>query len=344
MSGNPPIFIRKAARALTLLVELLGFELVRVKPPGSHQASRRLIKPASSGVKQTPVLPRGGPDGTNGYFTVDVGCQAGINHLKSALSLLVKESLSLNRTPVVFTPRFLSMHNLGKDIDASWDKYIDLSKVAVTKNGTRDYVEALKPDAVGNLDAFAVLQVPGKHLITASENAEYKLIAKTNPSGLGHDAVYGHNDFDFDVEFCPSADILRYANRVINELGEYDSMHVRRGDMVTDKARCPNLENDTRPERILETVSRVLAKGARIYILTNEESRRYFDVLRNDYEIFQYFDFPELRKVVECDEPDNFFLYEIEQLIFASARTKIYTFAQAGGGSRISLTKDIGWT
>ncbi len=121
-------------------------------------------------------------------------------------------------------------------------------------------------------------------------------------------------------------------------------MHVRRGDKLADKERYPHLAQDTRPERIYETVSRVLPEGSRIYILTDEKARNYFDILKSHYRIRRYYDFPELKRIVEGECPDNFFLYEIEQLIFAKAKTQIHTFVHPNGEPRISLTRDVGWT
>jgi hypothetical protein len=196
---------RKIARAITLLIEAFGFEVVKVKPSECKSASIRLIRPVSAGNKPRPVLRGNGFVETNKYFTINVGCEAGINHMKSALSLLIKESLSLNRTPLVFTPNFLASHNFGKEIDASWDRYIDLDRIAVVKDGaSTTYVRALKRDVIDDLDAVAVLEVKGKHFVTAAENATYRLIVKNNPSGLGSDGVYGHDDFDFDVDLRPS--------------------------------------------------------------------------------------------------------------------------------------------
>jgi hypothetical protein len=263
--------------------------------------------------------------------------------MKSALALLIKESLSLNRTPVVFTPRLLSAHNFGKEVNASWDKYIDLDKIAITQNGTTHYVRAFKRDVIADIDAFSVLEVKGQHLVTATENATYQLIVKNNPSGLGFEGVYGHDDFDFDVKLGPSRVVLDYADRVTRQLGEYHAMHVRRGDKLTE-SRYPNLDRDTRPEAIYGTISRVVPTGSRVYILTDERTPNYFDVLRKDYRIFQYFDFPGLKQLVEGAHPDNFLLYEIEQLVFARAKTRIHTFADPRGKPRISLTRDVGWT
>jgi hypothetical protein len=334
--------VGKIVRTAAHFLEIFGFELVKVKPSGSRTASLKIIKPAAAGDKAKPVL-HANPQ-TNKYFTVNVGCEAGVNHMKSALSLLIKESLALKRTPVVFTPRLLSSHNFGKEVDASWDKYIDLSKIAIIRNGVTHHVKVVAKDAIPDVGASTALEVKGKHLVTAAENMEYGLIIKNNPSGLGLDNVYGHEEFDFDVEFCPSAAVLDHADKICQHLGEYHSMHVRRGDKLTDKVACPNLEQDTRPEKIYETVSRILDKGSRVYVLTDEKASNYFDVLKRDYEIFQYFNFPELKRLVEGDCPDNFFLYEIEQQIFARAKTRIHTFAHPNAEPRISLTTDLGWT
>jgi hypothetical protein len=332
---------RKIARLITLLIEVLGFEVVKVKPSGTRRASIRLIKPTPAANRPTPARYVSGSVDANRYFTVNVSCEAGINHLKSALALLVKESLSLHRTPVVFTPRFLPSHNFGKAVDASWDRYIDLDRIAVLRNGPTDYVKAVKRDvAADHEEALAVLEVKGKHFVTPAENAEYQLIIKNSGSGLGTDAVYSHDEFDFDVDFFPSGALASHADHIRRQLGVYHSMHVRRGDKLKDKKRYPNLERDTQPAHIYDTVSRVVPKGSRVYILTDEKAPNYFDVLKKDYEVFQYVDFPELKALVDGDHPDNFFLFEIEQLIFATAATKIHTFAHPGDKSRISLTTD----
>jgi hypothetical protein len=333
---------RKIERTTVLFAEAFGFELVRIKPSGCKEPSIKFIRPVSR-ERPKPVFRANGAE-TNRYFTVNVGCYAGIKHMKSALALLIKESLSLNRTPVVFTPKFLSSHNFGKEVTASWDKYLDLDNMVITQNGTTHRVKAVKRDVIADIDAFAVLEVKGKHLVTATENAEYQLIVKNNSSGLGFENVYGHDDFDFDVELCPSRVVSDYADSVIRQLGQYHSMHVRRGDKLTERDRYPNLDLDTRPEAIYETVSRVLPRGSRIYILTDERTPNYFDPLGKGYQVFQYFDFPELKHLVEGEHPDNFLLYEIEQLVFARAKTRIYTFADPKGKPRISLTSDVGWT
>jgi len=332
---------RRAAGSSIALLESLGFEVMFVKGRHASRRSARLAKMSSVGLRtrsgvDRPVLDK------NRYFTLTVSAQAGIVHLKSALGLLIKEAVLLNRTPVVFTPRFLNLHNFGRDVAAGWDKYLDLTRVAIVKDGISWDIEALRSAAIGSLDELAVLEVRGRHLITAAENETYDLIVKDNASGLGNDSVLDHSDFDFEVTFRPSNAIRRQAEDIRARLGDYHAMHVRRGDKLTE-ARYPNLDRDTRPEAIRATLARVLPSGSTIYILTDERTPHFFDILKADYRVFQYFDFPELRRLVDGDHPDNFYLYEIEQLIFEAATTKIYTFAHPSGG-RISLTQDIGWT
>jgi hypothetical protein len=335
---------RKIVRAITLLIEVCGFEIVKIKPSGSTKATVRLMKQVSADSRPTPSLDTDRLVETKGYFTVNVACHAGLNHMKSALVLLIKESLSLKRTAVVFEPRLASFHNFGKEVDASWDKYVDLDKIVITKNGVTHHVKALKRHVIADLNAFSVLEVRGKHLVTESENAVYQVIVKNSPGGLGSDGVFGHDDFDFDVDLSPSRVVLCHGDHICRQLGEYHSMHVRRGDKLNEKERYPNLEQDTRSNKICETLSRVLPKGSRVYILTDERTPNYFDVLKKDFQTFQYFDFPELKALVEGDCPDNFLLYEIEQLIFARAKTRIHTFTHPQGEPRISLTTDVGWT
>jgi hypothetical protein len=333
---------RRAARVSATLLESIGIDVVLVKDRHSTRRSLKLAR------RQGVVLPAR----TSGdrpvldpykYFTLKIATQAGISHLKSALTLLIKEAVLLNRTPVVFAPSFLPLHNFGRDVEAGWDKYLDLKRIGIAKGGMLYEIEALRAEDIGRLDSLAVLEVRGRHLITPPENRRYDLIVKQNSTGLGAESALAHKDFDFDVELRPSVPVRNAADAVRRQLGSYHAMHVRRGDKLTE-ARYPNLARDTSPAGIHATVSRVLPKGATIYILTDERTPHYFDVLKAEYRVVQYFDFPELKQLVAGDDPDNFFLYEIENLIFDGADTRIYTFAHPKGAPRVSLTRDVGWT
>src|SRR5689334_12373743 len=103
---------RRTARASATLLESIGFDVVLVKDRHSTKRSLKLARRDGAALRPSPNggRPRLEPDK---YFTLRLATRAGITHLKSALALLIKEAVLLNRTPVVFAPPFLPLHNFG---------------------------------------------------------------------------------------------------------------------------------------------------------------------------------------------------------------------------------------
>lgn len=267
--------------------------------------------------------------------------------MREALNWLIRESISLNRTPIVFKPQFDSRHNFDIEVNATWDKYIDLNNIQISNNkrDTTFSIQAVMETDIAKFDELSILWIERDYILTDKDNEEFDLIVRHNRTGLEIDCV--HNGIrgipEYSLRFMPSKGILDTYNRVSDKIQNYCAIHVRRGDMLSMGNVYPNLDQDTQPDKIREVVSQVMPKGSKIYILTNERDKDYFNSLKNDYDVFQYFDFPELRELVECEQPDNFQLFEIEKLIFENANTKIYTFTHPEGGKRISLSKHPGW-
>ncbi len=282
------------------------------------------------------------------YFTVKVDARPGINHLRDALRWLIRESLCLRRTPVVFDPRMDPVHNLGYSLETSWDRYIDLDDIQVRLAPDQPLVRlrALRMADIAPIESRSALRIPPDYFVKTRENQRFELIERHNPSGLVIAGVHGQSAglAEMSVEFVPAPFVREHETRMRSVLGEYHAMHVRRGDMLSMRSQFPHLAEDTRPERILHTLSGVLPYGSRIYILTDERDRNYFDLLRERYEIVQYFDFPQLRCLIECERPDNFLLFEIEKRLFDGARTRIHTFAHPNGAPRIHLCRDRHWS
>jgi hypothetical protein len=75
--------------------------------------------------------------------------------------------------------------------------------------------------------------------------------------------------------------------QVIALLGDYDSMHVRRGDKIkTRKDRFgvyrtlhPHLDRDTRPEFILHRIEKWVPPGRTLFIASNEKTTGFFSPL-----------------------------------------------------------------
>ncbi len=280
------------------------------------------------------------------YFSVEIEARPGINHLRFALELLVREALALGRTPVAFKPRLDPAHNLGHALDVEWDRYLDLAAVTLRFDGLPPLtVRVWQRHEVPGFDRLSALWVDRDHAITLAENETAEIIFRHNRSGLHVDGLH---DAAFALPPCrvrlpPAAAVLERCRSVMGELGQYCAMHVRRGDVLAMKDQYPNVDRDTRPDRILATLRRHLAPQAKVYVMTNERERDFFAPLRAEFQVFQYVDFPPLRELIDSASPDNFLLFEIEKLLFEGASTRVHTFTHPEGGERIALTSDRGW-
>jgi len=234
------------------------------------------------------------------------------------------------------------MHNAGHEVTATWDQYLDLDQVAIRLAGQVIPVVVVQRQTAIESESMPVLTVQPERTITAAENEHYRLIIRQSAHGLRLPGVHD-GLLSYPVLWTPAAGVADRAERVIRQLGAYHAMHVRRGDRLRHKA-SPNLAEETEPRRIQEVLDSNLPAGAIIYIATDESDRGFFDALRSRQRIFQFFDFPELRELVDSPAPDNFLLYAIEKIIFDRAISRIYTFADPGGKARVSLSKDVGWS
>ena len=94
------------------------------------------------------------------------------------------------------------------------------------------------------------------------------------------------------------------------------TIHVRRGDYIPIHN---SLKENTSPEHIRDVIKKY--KFNSVYIMTNEKDKDFFNQLRNDFNIFQYFDFKDLVSIY-----DNYELYAIETFIMFNSNFRISTF------------------
>ncbi|PKU86724.1 uncharacterized protein LOC110106806 [Dendrobium catenatum] len=155
-----------------------------------------------------------------------------------------------------------------------------------------------------------------------------------------------HSSVMLPYSFLPTsaAPKLRDAARKIKDLlGDYDSIHVRRGDkMKTRKDRFgvyrtlhPHLDRDTRPEFIQLRIAKWIPPGRTIFIASNERTPGFFSPLSSRYKVVSSSDYSSiLDPVIE----NNYQLFMVERLILGGARTFIKTFKEFEGD--LSLTDD----
>ncbi|RYR42493.1 hypothetical protein Ahy_A08g038967 isoform E [Arachis hypogaea] len=150
-----------------------------------------------------------------------------------------------------------------------------------------------------------------------------------------------------DIIFFPNLPhrhyILLYRFLIKAQLGEYDAIHVRRGDKIkTRKDRFgvarslhPHLDRDTRAEFILCRIAKWVPPGRTLFIASNERSPGFFSPLAVRYKMAYSSNYSHLLDpLIE----NNYELFMVERLIMMGAKTFIRTFKE--DDMDLSLTDD----
>ena len=271
----------------------------------------------------------------NGYIVYESkGPYVGIRHCLFNLKALILEAAYLDRIPVVRPLRMHPKHNFGIKLNTQWAKYWDLHKTEVYYRNNEKYELMQKPFSFILEEDFKDLKFGDNQVyrlnyqqeITEADNNKYDLIIRSLRGiyrGWWLDAVPDKIQKNIRISFKVSDDVARISREIIQLLGWYAAVHVRRGDMLR-RNKC--LNKFTSPKHIYRTLREIVPFESNVYILTNERDRNFFDYLKKHYRIYQYFNFNELVEIVSGHEPDNYFLFMVELNIFENAEKKIGTF------------------
>ncbi|KAL3533528.1 hypothetical protein ACH5RR_007049 [Cinchona calisaya] len=146
--------------------------------------------------------------------------------------------------------------------------------------------------------------------------------------------------------FLPSmaAKKLRIAaEKIKGLLGDYDAIHVRRGDKLktrkdrfgVDRTLHPHLDRDTRPEFIHCRIAKWVPLGRTLFIASNERTPGFFSRLSSRYKLAYSSNYS---SILDPVVQNNYELFMVERLIMMGAKTFIRTFKE--GDNDISLTDD----
>ncbi|XP_073014685.1 uncharacterized protein [Primulina eburnea] len=133
------------------------------------------------------------------------------------------------------------------------------------------------------------------------------------------------------------------AEKIKSLLGDYDAIHVRRGDILkTRKDRLgiertlhPHIDRDTRPEFILCRIAKWVPVGRTIFIASNERTPGFFSPLALRYKLAYSSNYSSLLDpLIE----NNYQLFMVERLVIMGAKTNIKTYKEED--SDLSLTDD----
>ncbi|XP_021829088.1 uncharacterized protein LOC110769429 [Prunus avium] len=146
--------------------------------------------------------------------------------------------------------------------------------------------------------------------------------------------------------FLPSMaakNLRNVADKIKALLGDYDAIHVRRGDKIkTRKDRFgvnrtlhPHLDRDTRPEFILHRIEKWVPPGRTLFIASNERTPGFFSPLSVRYKLAYSSNYSHILDPVIGN---NYQLFMVERLIMMGAKKFIRTFKEED--TYLSLTDD----
>ncbi|WJX20935.1 hypothetical protein P8452_10417 [Trifolium repens] len=298
------------------------------------------------------------------------GSCEGLGHQESSLRCALEEAIYLRRTFVMPSRMCINpIHNkkgilhhsnnsTSEDqwaasscaMDSLYDAELMSETVPVIFDDSKEWFSVLSTSM--KLGARGVAHVAGVSRLELKENSQYSdmlLINRTaSPLSWFMECKDRNNRsaIMLPYSFLPSmaAKKLRDAAEKIKALlGDYDAIHVRRGDKIkTRKDRFgvartlhPHLDRDTRAEFILCRIAKWVAPGRTLFIASNERTPGFFSPLSVRYRLAYSSNYSHmLDPVIE----NNYQLFMIERLIMMGAKTFIRTFKE--DETDLSLTDD----
>ncbi|KAL6555327.1 hypothetical protein OROGR_006585 [Orobanche gracilis] len=281
----------------------------------------------------------------------------GLGHQESSLRCALEEALFLERTFVMPSRMCINpihnkkgiLHQSSNLVEEGWtakscamDSLYDLdlisNTVPVILDNSKVWHHVLATSM--NLGSRGIAHVQGINRADLKENALYSnllLINRTASSLSWFMECKDRNNLSsvmLPYSFLPSvaAKKLRDAAKKIKELlGDYDAIHVRRGDKLktrkdrfgVDRSLHPHLDRDTHPEFILCRISKWVPPGRTLFIASNERTPAFFSPLAVRYKLAYSSNYSTfLDPLIE----NNYHLFMVERLIMMGAKTFIRTF------------------
>ncbi|KAJ6921373.1 hypothetical protein NC652_015322 [Populus alba x Populus x berolinensis] len=294
----------------------------------------------------------------------------GLGHQESSLRCALEEAMFLNRTFVmpsrmcinpIHNKKGILHHSDNSNSEERWaesscsmDSLYDMDLISETVpvilDNSKDWYQVLSTSM--KLGARGVAHVEGISRVDLKENSHYSnllLINRTaSPLSWFMECKDRNNRsaITLPYSFLPTmaADRLRdAADKIMALLGDYDSIHVRRGDKIktrddrfgVSRTLHPHLDRDTRPEFILHRIEKWVPPGRTLFIASNEKTPGFFSPLAVRYKLAYSSNYSMiLDPVIE----NNYELFMIERLILMGAKTFIRTFKE--DDTDLSLTID----
>eukprot|EP00252_Welwitschia_mirabilis_P007831 TRINITY_DN19551_c0_g1_i1.p1 TRINITY_DN19551_c0_g1~~TRINITY_DN19551_c0_g1_i1.p1 ORF type:complete len:413 (+),score=58.35 TRINITY_DN19551_c0_g1_i1:255-1493(+) len=283
----------------------------------------------------------------------------GLGHQESSLRCALEEALFLQRTFVM--PSYMCINRIHNDkrildhsgalSNATWasnfcamDSLYDLDLISKTVpvilDNSKEWQEVIS--ALVRSGSKGLINVQGVGRKELKENALYReawvLNRTASPLSWFMECKNrnNHSSLMLPYTFLPkmaSKKLRDVAEQIKKVLGDYDAIHVRRGDKLkiradrfgVNRTLHPHLDRDTRPEGILRKVAPWIPEGRTLFIASNERTPGFFAPLSRKYRLAYSSNFTTL---VENVAENNYQLFMLERLIMYGAKTFVKTFKE----------------
>ncbi|XP_010525470.1 PREDICTED: uncharacterized protein LOC104803259 [Tarenaya hassleriana] len=285
---------------------------------------------------------------------------AGLGHQESSLRCALEEAMFLNRTFVMPSRMCINpMHNkkgilhrsANETTEDGWEGSscameslydIDLisEKIPVILDDSRTWHIVLSTSMkLGERGIAYVQGVSRRELRDDSRYSKRLLINRTaSPLSWFMECKdrYNRSAVMLPYSFLPKMAAAKWrdaAEKIRTQLGDFDAIHVRRGDKLktrkdrfgVERTLFPHLDRDTRPEFILRRIGKWVPPGRTLFIASNERTPGFFSPLAVRYKLAYSSNFSQiLDPVIE----NNYQLFMVERLIMMGAKTFFNTFKE----------------
>ncbi|KAJ1297003.1 hypothetical protein BS78_01G345300 [Paspalum vaginatum] len=283
---------------------------------------------------------------------------AGLGHQESSLRCALEEALFLGRTFVMPSRMCLSsVHNTKGVLPRSgtskqrWEE----NSCAMESLYDIDQISRTVPVILDNskkwhdmvsrsmkLEVGGVVRVTGVSRDELKQNPLYStaLIINRTASPLAWFMECkdrkNRSSVMLSYKFLPSMPAKQLkdaANKMKEILGDYDAIHVRRGDLLknrkdrfgVERSLHPHLDRDTRPEYITKRIAKWIPPGRTLFIASNERTPGFFSLLSDRYKLAYSSNFSSiLDPIIE----NNYQLFLAERLMMQGAKTFVKTMRE----------------
>jgi hypothetical protein len=280
---------------------------------------------------------------------------AGSAHVENCLIQAVSDGVHTGRRVIWPSPRVMldPIHNNGKTVDReSFADYYDntlldgiLAKGSPIYHGDMPGTFHAAGKTVEVIDARNPLESDADIVVVSYfDDPDDDLMHRSACNGwLGKGILSWEERRDMGIldMFQPSAFVVGKAMDIVKKFGDFDTLHLRRGDVVHPNFKGYSYEGKTYEEmvemtdisNVLRFIDKVRENDRPMIVFTNEQDPKYLKQLKAANVI--------LESELGIDQGDNFMNHMIGKIIFKLGKVRISTVKDKMGPSTHYLWQTI---